>query len=114
MENHQSKAVDPAFLSVSKNSSAFVIWRVEVGCFLWWQIITSIFPNIFTPSKQELKLVQQPKDSHGKFYSGDSYLIYSAFEPSQPCGTALQVSQSFFLCVSVYLELKYFIFSSSN
>lgn len=35
-------------------------------------------------------MVQQPKDSHGKFYSGDSYLIYSAFEPSQPCGTALQ------------------------
>lgn len=38
-----------------------------------------------------MKLVQQPKDSYGKFFSGDSYLIYSAFEAGQPCGTAIQV-----------------------
>jgi hypothetical protein len=43
MENHQPKAVDPAFLSVSKNSSAFIIWRVEVGFFF---IVTNYYINL--------------------------------------------------------------------
>jgi len=59
--------VDPAFGEVPKKSTAFIIWRVV---------------NL------QLELVK--KEEHGSFYSGDSYLIYSAFEPGQPCGTELK------------------------
>lgn len=30
------------------------------------------------------------QENHGKFYSGDSYLIYSSFEPGHPCGVDLK------------------------
>lgn len=66
---HKPHAVDPAFLAVQKNSNAFIIWRVE-----------------------NMTLVPLPKENHGKFHSGDSYLIYSSFEPGKPCGTAMQGS----------------------
>lgn len=46
-----------------------------------------------------MKLVQVPRDSYGKFHSGDSYLIYSAFESGKPCGTLLQV------CIRTFIIL---------
>lgn len=44
-----------------------------------------------------MQLVPLPKEDHGKFHAGDSYLIYSAFEPGKPCGTAMQVTVLSFL-----------------
>ncbi|XP_057368031.1 advillin-like [Daphnia carinata] len=67
MTTNHHNVVDPAFSVVPKESPAFLIWRVE-----------------------DMKLVLLPKESYGKFHSGDSYLIYSAFESGQPCGTLLQ------------------------
>ncbi|CAL4065730.1 unnamed protein product [Meganyctiphanes norvegica] len=55
--------LDPTFNVIPQNSTAFIIWRVE-----------------------NMKLVELPKDQYGKFYKGDSYLIYAASEYGRPAG----------------------------
>ena len=38
-----------------------------------------------------LQLVAIPKEAYGKFYDGDSYIIYAASEKDQPCGPDIPV-----------------------
>ncbi|XP_069174423.1 villin-1 isoform X2 [Procambarus clarkii] len=56
-------AQDPAFNIVPKNSTCFIIWRVE-----------------------DLELVPLKRDDYGKFHKGDSYVILSASEHGKPAG----------------------------
>jgi len=53
--------VDPAFKNISGTSTGFMVWRIE-----------------------DMQVVTTPSDSWGKFYSGDSYIVFS----SSPYGTA--------------------------
>ncbi|XP_021921948.1 advillin-like isoform X2 [Zootermopsis nevadensis] len=53
--------VDPAFKAIPKNSTAFLIWRIE-----------------------NLQVVPVPKDQYGSFYEGDSYIVYAASEYGKP------------------------------
>ncbi|XP_054284246.1 villin-1-like isoform X2 [Macrosteles quadrilineatus] len=57
MTGTKTPEVDPAFRTISKSSTAFIIWRVE-----------------------NFKLVPVPKDQYGLFYEGDSYIVYAASE----------------------------------
>ena len=57
---------DPAFSFVQKNTTAFFIWRVE-----------------------NMQLKRLKVEDYGKFHTGDSYLIYSAFEADRPIGVDL-------------------------
>ncbi|KAK2720311.1 hypothetical protein QYM36_004256 [Artemia franciscana] len=50
-------AVDPTFSAVKSNQTCFHIWRAE-----------------------DVVLVPIPKEEYGKFFKGDSYLLYSASE----------------------------------
>ncbi|RWS24426.1 villin-1-like protein [Leptotrombidium deliense] len=52
--------VDPAFEAIPKNSTFFLIWRIE-----------------------KLKLVLVPKETYGTFYNGDSYIIAGATDGSE-------------------------------
>lgn len=54
---------DPAFSSIPKNSTCFLIWRVE-----------------------DLQIVPLKRDDYGKFHKGDSYLVLSASEFGKPAG----------------------------
>ncbi|KAK8742675.1 hypothetical protein OTU49_001619 [Cherax quadricarinatus] len=54
---------DPAFNVIPKNSTCFIIWRVE-----------------------ELELVPLKRDDYGKFHQGDSYVILSVSEVDKPAG----------------------------
>ncbi|CAG0917901.1 unnamed protein product [Notodromas monacha] len=47
--------VDPAFASVPKNKAFFAVWRIE-----------------------HLKVVPVPREHYGSFFTGDSYIVYSA------------------------------------
>jgi len=59
--------MDPAFDKIPKDSTCFRIWRIE-----------------------KLQVVAVPRDQYGSFYSGDSYIIYSATEPKQTGGMDLK------------------------
>ncbi|XP_046398859.1 villin-1-like [Ischnura elegans] len=63
-------AVDPAFKAVPKTSSAFYIWRIE-----------------------NMTVVPVPKDEYGKFYDGDSYIVYAASERGKPAGPDIRVAE---------------------
>ncbi|KAG8222950.1 hypothetical protein J437_LFUL000245 [Ladona fulva] len=63
-------AVDPAFKVVPKTSSAFFIWRIE-----------------------NMTVVPMPKDEYGKFYDGDSYIVYAASERGKPAGPDIKVGR---------------------
>ncbi|KAK7083781.1 hypothetical protein SK128_018797, partial [Halocaridina rubra] len=54
---------DPAFNSIPRNSTCFLIWRVE-----------------------NLELVLLKREDYGKFHKGDSYLVFSASEYGKPAG----------------------------
>jgi len=54
---------DQAFGILPKNSTFFIIWRVE-----------------------NFELVPIPLEDYGKFYKGDSYIVFSAAEFGQPTG----------------------------
>ncbi|XP_063596642.1 advillin-like [Penaeus indicus] len=54
---------DPAFNIIPKNSTCFIIWRVE-----------------------NLQLVALKREDYGKFHKGDSYIIFSASEYGKPAG----------------------------
>ncbi|XP_065574838.1 advillin-like [Artemia franciscana] len=56
-------AVDPAFSAIKPNQTGFYVWRIE-----------------------DMALVPYPKEEYGKFYNGDSYLLYSASERGQQAG----------------------------
>lgn len=56
-------AKDPAFNIIPKNSTYFIIWRVE-----------------------NLELVALKREEYGKFHKGDSYLLVSACEYGKPAG----------------------------
>ncbi|XP_075213446.1 villin like protein quail isoform X2 [Lycorma delicatula] len=62
--------VDPAFKSVKKNSTAFLIWRIE-----------------------NLNVVPVPKDQYGTFYEGDSYIIYAASEYGKYVGPKIKFQE---------------------
>lgn len=65
--NDSINNVDPAFKLVPRNSTAFLIWRVE-----------------------NLTIVPVPKDQYGTFFEGDSYIIYAASAPGQFVGPGLK------------------------
>lgn len=54
---------DPAFNIIPKNSTCFIIWRVE-----------------------NLQLVALKREEYGKFHKGDSYIVFSASEYGKPAG----------------------------
>lgn len=56
-------AVDPTFSTVKSNQTCIHIWRAE-----------------------DMALVPIPKEEYGKFFKGDSYLLYSASERGQQAG----------------------------
>ncbi|MPC88111.1 hypothetical protein E2C01_083004 [Portunus trituberculatus] len=60
---------DPAFNTIPKNSTFFLIWRVE-----------------------NLELVALKRDDYGKFHKGDSYLVVNASEYGKPGGMQDTVS----------------------
>ncbi|XP_071440008.1 advillin-like [Hetaerina americana] len=63
-------AADPAFKAVPKTSSAFFIWRIE-----------------------NMTVVPVPKEEYGKFYDGDSYIVYAASERGKPAGPDIKVAE---------------------
>eukprot|EP00095_Tigriopus_kingsejongensis_P000318 maker-scaffold292_size219010-snap-gene-1.31 protein:Tk00318 transcript:maker-scaffold292_size219010-snap-gene-1.31-mRNA-1 annotation:"hypothetical protein DAPPUDRAFT_311761" len=52
---------DAAFRSIKPDFSGFYIWRIE-----------------------QLQVVPVPRESYGKFFNGDSYIVYGAFERGSP------------------------------
>lgn len=54
---------DPAFKNIPKNSTCFLIWRIE-----------------------DLELVPLKRDDYGKFHRGDSYVVLSIAEYGKPAG----------------------------
>ncbi|KAJ8319925.1 hypothetical protein KUTeg_001512 [Tegillarca granosa] len=59
---------DPAFRSIEKNKSCFHIWRIE-----------------------KLQVCSVPKEQHGVFYKGDSYIILSVVEEGEIRGTNVKI-----------------------
>ncbi|TRY61821.1 hypothetical protein TCAL_04385 [Tigriopus californicus] len=62
---------DPAFRSIKSDHTGFFIWRIE-----------------------QLEVVPVPRDSYGTFFSGDSYIVYTAFERGQAVGAGTKVKLS--------------------
>ena len=46
---------------------------------------------------QNLKVIPLPREQYGKFYKGDSYIIYAASDPGNPPG----VSDMVYICILV-------------
>uniref|UniRef100_A0A8D8W0P4 Advillin n=1 Tax=Cacopsylla melanoneura TaxID=428564 RepID=A0A8D8W0P4_9HEMI len=60
MSESSTIGVDPAFADINKSFTAFLIWRVE-----------------------KLELVPVPPEQYGRFYEGDSYVVFAASEPGK-------------------------------
>ncbi|XP_050509264.1 advillin isoform X1 [Diabrotica virgifera virgifera] len=56
-------SIDTAFRKINKNSTNFLIWKVE-----------------------NMNIIAIPKDQYGTFYTSDSYVIYAASLYGQSCG----------------------------
>lgn len=63
-ESPMANVVDPAFKAIPKNSTCFLVWRIE-----------------------NMQVVPVPKDQYGNFYEGDSYIVYAASEFGRPVGS---------------------------
>ncbi|KAJ8952266.1 hypothetical protein NQ318_007433 [Aromia moschata] len=61
--NGNSGSVDVAFRKINKNSTAFLIWKIE-----------------------NMNVVALPRDQYGTFYDTESYIVYAASQYGQPCG----------------------------
>ncbi|XP_043192707.1 advillin-like [Amphibalanus amphitrite] len=64
-------STDPAFRTIPKRSTCFLIWRVE-----------------------KMALVPLPRDQYGKFYRGDSYVILNVSEGRKPGGVGTKVHET--------------------
>lgn len=64
-------STDPAFRSIPKRSTCFLIWRVE-----------------------KMALAALPRDQYGRFHRGDSYVILSVAESRQPGGVSTKVHET--------------------
>lgn len=62
--------IDAAFKVIPRNSTSFLIWRVE-----------------------NFQLVSVPRDQYGCFYDGDSYLILAALQRRDSAGSLTQVKE---------------------
>ncbi|KAJ9589746.1 hypothetical protein L9F63_017048 [Diploptera punctata] len=65
-----SSVLDPAFKTIPKNSTGFLIWRIE-----------------------NMQVVPIPKDQYGNFFEGDSYIIYAASERGKSIGSDCKPTQ---------------------
>jgi hypothetical protein len=61
-------AVDPALSEINGKQTCFHVWRIE-----------------------RMVVVPVSKQDYGKFYDGDSYIIYSASEEGQEAGANIDV-----------------------
>ena len=52
--------------------------------------------NIKTSTFQKLQVVAVPRESYGKFYDGDAYIIYSATPFGQPGSNHMKVGNMTF------------------
>ncbi|KAJ8974804.1 hypothetical protein NQ317_000405, partial [Molorchus minor] len=68
--NRTNDTVDVAFRKINRNSTAFLIWKIE-----------------------NMNVVAIPKDQYGTFYDTDSYIIYASSQYGQPCGVDIEVSR---------------------
>ncbi|XP_026678607.1 gelsolin-like protein 1 [Diaphorina citri] len=71
MSETSTAGVDPAFANINTSFTTFLIWRVE-----------------------KLELVAVPPEQYGRFYEGDSYLVFAASEPGKNIGPSSKVSFS--------------------
>lgn len=66
--------VDPAFEELQPGWQGFYIWRVMV---VSRPVQKAIFTFTFYFCWQKMELVPVPRDSYGKFFNGDAYIVYS-------------------------------------